>query len=395
MNWTTQEIEWIDKFSHGTVSPSNVLKLRSHWGVDRASEILSLAALQTRARRKFGDGVWMVTEKAVEQASDRVVATYKASLVDATRVVDLCSGVGGDAIALGCRGHLIAVDADARLCQMLHWNLHQALASSAVIVCDDAMSYINRLREDWSKLVIHIDPDRRPITGERFSAPDKYSPALESIEPLWTKTAGCMAKLAPAAQLPATYASQVHRQWISLDGSVREQTLLSKSIAAAHRLGIGQRSAVRVHRDGAIDAYCPQRCEIADVPSVEAPQQYVFDVDPAVRAAGLSESFAAEHDWQLLGTASGFFTSSQCSGDRRLLQAFRTVWAGPADRKTIKRELARLGRHVETIKVRGSDHDPARFRRQIAVQASSSNLALTLLIGRAATGVYAVLADPI
>ncbi len=39
----------------------------------------------------------------------------------------------------------------------------------------------------------------------------------------------------------------------------------------------------------------------------------------------------------------------------------RVLWSGPADTKTIKRELMRLGRRLTTVKVRGTDHDPARL----------------------------------
>ncbi len=148
MNWTAEEVDWIDQHSNSVISPATVMKLRSRVGIDRANQLLTLAGLQVRARRKFGPGVWMASEKAIEQASDRVVARYKSKFVGQSLILDLCSGVGGDAMELARKQPLIAVDADPQVACMLRWNLQTATVSHAAVVCDDAMTYAERLRSD-------------------------------------------------------------------------------------------------------------------------------------------------------------------------------------------------------------------------------------------------------
>ncbi len=284
MTWTAEEIDWIDQHSNCAVSPSSVMKLRSRVGMDRANQMITLAGLQVRARRKFGPGVWMASEKAIEQASDRIVAKYKSSFAQQTPVLDLCSGVGGDAMELAQRQPLIAVDADPQVARMLQWNLQVAGVTNAAVVCEDAMAYAQRLRSDWSRLIVHIDPDRRAGTEGRVTEPERYSPPLVSLEPLFINTAGCMAKLAPAATLPEPFAQRVHRLWISLDGSVREQALLSESLAAIESLHPGARSAARIFRDGRVESFRPDGHLCQEIPTATEPLACVFDVDPAIRA---------------------------------------------------------------------------------------------------------------
>ncbi len=226
-----------------------------------------------------------------------------------------------------------------------------------------------------------------------MTEPERYSPPLVSLEPLFSDTAGCIAKLAPAATLPEPFAQRVHRQWISLDGSVREQTLLSESLASIQTLRPGTRSAVRIFRDGRVECFRPDGYLCQKVPTANEPLTYVFDVDPAIRAANLSEACAAEQGWQLLGPPSGFFTSDEVPSRWELIQAFSVLWSGPADTKTIKRELIRLGCRLAAVKVRGTDHDPVRLLKELSTPASTTNPAITLLIGRSNLGVYAVMAN--
>ncbi len=196
MNWTAEEVDWIDKAISRNRFTSDSVETANQFGPDRANQLLTIAGLQERARRKFGPGVWMASQKAVEQASDRAVAKYKASLIQQHHWCWTCgSGSVCDAIELAQQRQLIAVDADpqvARICIGICIPQEQRAPRWFVMM---PMSYAERLKGDWDKLVVHIDPDRRPGTGERVSAPELYSPSLENIQQLFTDTGGCSLSL--------------------------------------------------------------------------------------------------------------------------------------------------------------------------------------------------------
>ncbi len=98
MNWTSEECRMDRRALERRGFAQAILKLRTQFGAEKANRLLTLAALQPRARRKFGEGVWMVTEKGIDRPVTVRVAAYKAGLISTPCVVDLCCGVGGDAI---------------------------------------------------------------------------------------------------------------------------------------------------------------------------------------------------------------------------------------------------------------------------------------------------------
>lgn len=354
----------------------------------------------------------MATEKSIAQATDRVVAKYKASLFGQGIVYDLCSGVGGDAMELARRGPAVAIDCDPQIAAMAGANLsldaiHRSGAvCNAIAVCADVTT--DRIQHDAA---IHIDPDRRPSGKSRVVQPSNYLPSIDEVARLITGGRAAIVKLAPAAQLDQDADSNFgqrlvtenHRQWISLDGSVREQSLLCGGCIDAAGVAPGGRSAVRVWPDGrrecfAIDAgdalqlaqFDRSLASIAEVPA------YLIDVDPAVRAAGLSSSIATARGWSSLGGPSGFFGSGIQPTDRSLAQVFETVWSGPADLKRIKRCVRDQGLWVESVKVRGTGQDPIAWTKALRGDLSPDDCCgVTLLVGRHEIGVFAAIAKRI
>lgn len=407
------------------LSPAAVASLRRRFPAAVAALIVAIAAEQRRAREKFGPGLWMVSAKAIRQATDRVVATYKASLLSNRPVFDLCGGVGGDAMAFACRGSVVTIDCDSQVTAMAAANLQlarqqlaadcpstaapsTATSGQAIAVCADVTRY--RIPD---RVAIHIDPDRRP-NQQRTVRPEGYLPPLEFVQTLIAKHTASIVKLAPAAELIAETDGQDltrrhHRQWISLDLSVREQTLLCGEAIEAAGVAAGGRSAVRLLRNGMLERFAigPKEVErlvhdaiCCDI--THLPPAYLFDFDPAIRGSGLSTALAESRGLAAIGTPAGFFGSSSLPEDRSLMQCFETLWSGPADRKQIQRELRKHDWSLQSVKVRGSDHDPAKLQRELQPDkrkspagTATTPTAVTLLIGRHARGVYAVLARTI
>jgi len=399
------------------ITPKLVRRFRDRYGDRAASLILGIAAEQPRAVEKFGPGVWMVTPKAIRQATDGVVSSYKAAILRGAPVFDLCGGIGGDAIAFCRHGPVVTIDADRQVSAMAAANLVLANRRGggkhpAAAVCADVTRY--RIPPD---VAIHIDPDRR--AEKRVVRPEDYQPNLAEVSRLVDQCPSSIIKIAPAATLDHSpegkaLAASGNRQWISSDGSVREQTLLRGDAILAGGVTPGGRSAVRLFRDGRVDRFSidsDQANQIDEVdrslPTTADPPRFLFDLDPAVRAAGLSAWFATSRRWIALGGPSGFFGAAELPTDRSLTQCFESLWTGPADAKQVKRVTRDRNLWVDSVKVRVTGHDPEKWLKSLrddrsprknraaddAGQSTSADQpVVTLLIGRHHGGVYAVIA---
>lgn len=394
-------------------SPSWIRSLRSRIGADAAAWVLALASQQRRAVEKFGVGVWMATEKSIAQATDRRVARYKAGWMDDRPVWDLCGGIGGDAMELARRGPLVTIDADRQISAMAAANLILDGRSQGEAIWADVTRYAIP-----PAVAIHVDPDRRPTgvaggrrggtAAGRVVAPQRYQPPLDQVAQ-WVAGqrsgspagGGCVPdaviKLAPAADLDEPIAAgwfgpQLHRQWISVDGSVREQVLLcGERLLARAGVVAGQRSAVRLMNDGTVQRWAAWGTEVAA--EADRPLAFLLDVDPAVRAAGLSAAIAAHHGWRTLGSPAGFFTADSPPAARDLVQCFTVLWSGAADAKRLRQLFASEGWWLESVKVRAAGHEPQQWMRQLRAKSSAKSPRapqVTLLIGRHGRGHYAV-----
>lgn len=390
--------ELIASLATQRITPSVILSLRKRFGEAQSRQLIELANLQPKAVKKFGPGIWMGTIRALEQSTDHIVAKYKASMMADWDVLDLCGGIGGDAMGFATRGGVITIDRDPIMTKMAAANLQTSQATRAVAVCDDVQAYVDRLGSSANRCAVHVDPDRRP-EERRTVDPAAYSPSLELVNRWASRMRACLVKLAPAAELPDEIAGHYHRQWISHAGSVREQMLVSGDCLTTVGLRAGERSAVRLMSDGShclfASASSVSASDEAAIGSVEAAQstlEYLYDFDGSVRAAGLSMAFAQSHGLKPLSGPAGFFTSDEARGSSPLLQGFRVKWSGPADIKQVRKQLAVLGGSLRAIKVRGSDHDPQKLQKSLAVDSPSERLPMTLLIGRGPRGVWASLA---
>jgi len=375
------------------ITPSIVLALRKQVGDEWSRELLEIISVQSKANKKFGEGVWMATARSIEQASDQVVANYKASLMGDRVVIDLCGGIGGDAMALAKRGGVITIDRDPKMTMMASENLKFIGASNAAAICADVTTYLSPEPVADHRIGFHIDPDRRP-QDRRTSAPVAYEPSFAFVSSVIESSPASIVKLAPAAELTDSQAANVHRQWISFAGSVREQTLLAGECIDHLSLRRGNRSAVRLMRDGSRQRFSPDRMSASSHQSQPTASllRYIFDFDPAVRAAGLTVAFANENDLKCIGGPSGFFASETLPSNDQLMQCYKVFWSGPADLKQVRKQIQQQSVRLLSIKVRNTDHDPASLMKTLSADRSADGIPATLLIGRSPKGAYAALA---
>ena len=94
---------WLEMSQQWTGSRLALLtRLRKDLAPEKARQVAEQVDLRRRAAEKFTHADRMLfTARGLEQATDEVVADYKASRFPAgQRVADLCCGIGGDLIAL-------------------------------------------------------------------------------------------------------------------------------------------------------------------------------------------------------------------------------------------------------------------------------------------------------
>ena len=200
-------------------------------GQQLANAVLSSAALQSKARAKLGDGLWWVTEKSLQQATPWQAAEWKATCFQGNRVQDCCCGIGGDAVALSQRGPLTAIDSDQTIAMMAAANLNNHGGTNASVTIANVET-----QTIASDSFLHIDPDRRSGQNQhgestRTTAPDFYRPNWDTVVALLKQAAGGWVKLAPTATIDPINELKLHRAWISLTGTVREQSLLTGDLA--------------------------------------------------------------------------------------------------------------------------------------------------------------------
>lgn len=342
---------------------------------DIALHLLTSARLQAKARQKFGDGVWWCTERSLQQSTPWQVAKLKASWFADTHVYDLCCGLGGDLLAFADRGPVTAIDLDPVVSEMAAANLRGTDRHANFKVADVAEISVP------PAATIHLDPDRRVDNGlgsdQRTLSPEHYSPDWSTTRRLAESCSGALIKLAPAATIDAD--PEWHRVWISLQGSVREQSVLIGSVRHAAGLRAGGISAIAVKSDGSFDQLAGSADDDIHVASATEIQGIMVDPDAAIRAAGLTETFAARHDLQTLGGPQGFLSGPESDQPVPMAVQGKILWSGSPDDRAIRRNLRTLDAFPQRVKTRGVDHDPAKLMRRYK---STGTQPVTLWIGR-------------
>lgn len=393
---TFQEYETlIGELAAGSVSVAQTRRLHESLGEPWSSLVLSSAQWQKKANEKLGNGLWWTTDRALQQSTPWQVAKRKASWFDDTKIYDLCCGIGGDAVHLNGRAEVVAVDSDPSVCAMAKRNLanHAADCPNEVVVSD--VSDIVIPSNAW----VHIDPDRR-VGEKRTSTPDFYSPDWPTTTRIAKQSRGALIKLAPAAQLESPNDTPFHRVWISLQGTVREQSLIlgelverfalqaveASSEANSEERFDGNRSALVIQRD---ESHCFFTGDAdAVITSVAKPLEMMVDPDAAIRGAGLTGSFATAFGLSAIGGASGFLTGSCCDTDSLTGLAIceEVIWSGSCDDRKLRRELRTRNLYPKRIKTRGAQQDPNKMEKKLR---ECGDEPITLWIGRSGKGHYA------
>lgn len=346
------------------------------------SAVVGQAHLRAKAGAKFGPFAerMLFTRAGLEQATRLGVAARHAQRMRSaglTRIADLGSGIGGDALAFAGAGlDVLAVDADPVTAAIAAYNL-APFGESATVQHGTAESADLDGRD-----AVWMDPARRTAghSETRRVSPDDYSPSLDWAFALASRVPTGI-KLGPAHDRDALPAD-AEAQWVSADGSVVELVLWTGALA---RAGV-RRAALVIRGERSHELTAGADAVDAEVRPLGA---FLHEPDGAVIRARLIGDVARSLDAGMLDEKIAYLTSDAALTSP-FVQSFRVRETMAANPKAINAVLKANDIGTLEIKKRGVDIDPAQFRKKLTLRGGAS---ATLILVRVGDQRRAILAD--
>ncbi|MCK1795486.1 class I SAM-dependent methyltransferase [Streptomyces sp. XM4193] len=370
-------------------------RLRREHPPELVSAAIGQARLRQRAVAKFGaaDASRMYfTPDGLEQATRSTVATYRAERIAAAgvrRLVDVCCGVGGDALALARAGvEVLAVDRSPLTCAVL--------AANAAALGLDGLIEVRRAEAadlgDEELLggpepydAVFVDPARRGGRGRIFD-PEAYSPPLSWAGELAARMPCAALKIAPGVPHEAI-PPDAEAEWISVDGEVKEAVLWFGGLAQpAGPIRPAVRATLLPERHSLIGEGLPD-------PQAGPVLRYLYEPDGAVIRSHLVAELARDLDARLIDPTIAYLTADELR-TTPYARAYEITDALPFNLKRLKALLREREVGTLTVKKRGSPIEPEELRRKVKPRGpASATVFLTrtegapaMLLGHPVTG---------
>jgi hypothetical protein len=266
-------------------------------------------------------------------------------------MADLCTGIGGDLLALAAGPPVHAVDRDP---------LHLRMALSNAAVYGVAERVTPRLDDvmatDLTGLdAVFIDPARRTERGR--SGPGRSEPPLAWCFALAERIARVGIKAAPGIDLE-TVPDGWEVEFVADGRELKEAALWSPNLASADR------RATVLLADGAVASLTPG---FAPGQAVGTPSAYLLDPNPAVTRAGLVGDLAVQVGaWQIDEQIA--FLASDTLIETPFARTLRVVDSMPWHLKQLGQRLRDLGIGAVEIRRRGLAGDVDDLRRRLRLR---------------------------
>jgi hypothetical protein len=302
----------------------------------------------------------------IEQCTSEIVAKHKAARFACALAVDLCAGIGGDAIALASRSDVVAVDLDPGMCRRIAYNAGVYTVADRVLPVRARAETFSIPESAW----VHLDPDRRAIRSNRARSLDDYAPGPAFWNSLPGRVAAGAIKLSPASDFSRHFPSPEYEvELISLRGECKEATAWFGSLASCRRRATRLPEDVTwTDRDG------PSSERAAVSPLLT----WIYDPDPSLLRAGLLDGFALIHRLSRVAEGIDYLTGENLISTP-FLRAFEVKDVSPLDLKRLRQMIVKNQIGTLEIKVRGMDITPESLRARIGPRGERS--ATLLVIG--------------
>jgi hypothetical protein len=383
-------------------------RLRARYPPELIAAALALHDLRLRALAKFSRAERMyLTRDGLEQASSELVARHRAArYAGFDRVADLCTGIGGDLLALAAGRAALAVDVDPVHLRMALRNAREYGAEDLAGACAD----VRDLRLDGLPAVF-VDPARR-AAGRRLP-PGTSEPPLGWCLALVGRVGAVGVKAAPGLPLelvPAGWEVEL----IADRRELKEAVLWSPALATAPRRATvlagpdgppgpdpghtltGDGSGGRGRRGGGQAPGGPgggaptAGRDVGGTPAggrgdpvpCEVPGAYLLDPNPAVTRAGLVEELARELGAWKIDRRVGFLSADwplETPFGRLLVVEESMPWG----LKRLRAALRERGIGAVQIRKRGSAVEVEDLRRHLGLRGDGqATVVLTRVLDR-------------
>jgi hypothetical protein len=249
-------------------------RLRKGRPPELAKAALETVLLRAKARDKFtlADRLYF-TREALEQSSGELVSAYRAGRFAAYNLVlDLCCGVGMDAIQLALAGRgVYGIEADRLKVEMANKNAGACGVMGRMIVqIGDVLT-----TPIPNAQAVFIDPSRRD-GDRRVLDPEKYVPPLGAVLDRLRPGAPVAAKIAPGVAQSHLERYDAEAEFITAGGELKECVLWFGPLRTAARRATVLPGPHTLAADG-----------VPPDPPPSEVREVLFDPDPAVIRAGL------------------------------------------------------------------------------------------------------------
>lgn len=362
-----------------------ITRARQHFN----PEVVSCAVELAQGRAKTGDkwpaeiaGRIVGDREGIEMASSWNTANHKArrfAAAGVTTVVDLCCGIGGDAMGLARQGlGVIGVDHDPIRAWMCAQNASNGPGRCEALGCDVLDESV------LEGAAFHLDPARR-TDGKRVTRYEDLIPGPEVVNTIVDSRPCGAVKLNPGIDAGSLPRGEV--EILSERGRLTQAVLWTGSLAEC------ERRATVIDRAG-------QGLSIHGEPSRSDERhpigEVIYAMDPSAERADLVPVLAEKTGLVLVQPGLGLLTSSggltpghDAEGLRKAFLTPFTVLADlPWNPKRVKKHLATLRAGVVEVKTRGGAVHPDEQQRRLR---GSGERVLTVFVYRFDQGVRALI----
>ncbi len=345
-------------------------QLRNDYPAELVRLALELSQLREQVRQKFSraDQLWM-TRQSLEQSSSEEIAVYKAErLKDVIRddepVLDFCTGLGADAIALAAHGKVISYDLDPVVLQLAQWN---AEAYGVADRIDFRQEDVNNV--DVTGRVLHVDPDQRDEAGRRQRRLELIQPNLETMQQFAARCRAGVIKLSPASNFGGKF-PDCEMELVSWRGECKQALIWCGELAEPEQWRATVLPAGASMAGDPLSAY----------PDFDEVGEYVYDPDPAVVRAGMINHLAEESGASRLDEAEEYLTSGERI-DSPFMAAFQVHDVLGRNEKELRRWIRSNDIGSVEIKCRHLKIDVEKTRKSLPLQGAGTATVIFARIG--------------
>ena len=359
-------------------------RLRREYPAGLVATAMAQRELRLAAEAKFSRAAQMLfTRAGLEQSSSEAIARYRGGrLGHASRIADLCCGIGGDLIALAAASDVLAVDRDETHARLA---LHNAAVYGEAGHVRAVVADVRDVRLAGRVDAVFIDPARRAGPGAAAAVPSSTGPsrtgpsrtgrrfrAGTSEPPLdWCLSLTGQVEAVCIKAAPGIPVELIPRDWeaefIAEARDLKEAVLWSPSLASAPDGAHGPRRATVLTTSA--PGHASSRTLVAhegDPVPLREPGEYLLDPNPAVTRAGLVEDLARDlgGDIAKIDPHIAFLTLDR---DVRtpFARTLRVEHSAPWHEKQFAKRLRELDVGAVDIRRRGLAGDVDQIRRRL------------------------------